>query len=60
VFSRKKARILLLSNSRDALGRFIVGLKSLRKFDLYKGKGIFEYSSFDGIKLKVGKQQQFY
>ncbi len=60
IFARKRNRLLLLSNNHDALSRFVVGLKKLRKFDLYKGKGIFEYSNFDGIKLKVGKQQQFY
>lgn len=60
VFSRRKSRILLLSSDYNLLSNFIVKLKRLRKFDFYKGKGVFEYNTFDGIKLKVGKQQQFY
>lgn len=60
IFSRKKNRVLLVSNDYDVLYRFIFKLKSLRKFNFYKGKGLFEYSNFDNIKLKVGKQQQFY
>lgn len=60
VFSRKKNRLLLVSNNYEVLYKFIFKLKGLRKFNFYKGKGLFEYSSFDGIKLKVGKQQQFY
>lgn len=60
VFARRKNRLLFVSTSQESLSTFIHGLKRLRSFDFYKGKGIFEYSSFDGIKLKVGKQQQFY
>lgn len=58
--SKKKDSIKFLSTNKALLGNFIAYLKTLRKFNLYKGKGLYELKDFSTIKLKVGKQQQMF
>lgn len=58
--SKRKDSIKFLSNDKILLGNFIAYLKTLRKFNLYKGKGLYELKDFSTIKLKVGKQQQMF
>lgn len=57
---RNKEFIRFMSNNKILLGNFVAFIKKLKKFNLYKGKGIYELSDFSKIKLKVGKQQQMF
>jgi hypothetical protein len=58
VFCRKN-QIYILSNDIKKTGDFISMLKSIKKINFYKGKGVTEFKNFKFTKLKVGKKQRF-
>lgn len=60
VFIRKRNMLRLISSNYQSLNSFNILLKNLRKFDKYKGKGIFSLGNFNDVKLKPGKKQQFF
>jgi len=54
----KKNQVYGLSNDKILLFDFFSSLKSLKKINYYKGKGILEFNNFKFMKLKVGKKQK--
>lgn len=58
IFCRKN-QIYILSNNQKELFDFAATLKSIKKINFYKGKGVIEFKNFKFIKLKVGKKQRF-
>lgn len=55
----KKSQIYLFSTSKPSLLNFSSKIKSLKKINYYKGKGILNFKNFKFLKLKVGKKQRF-
>lgn len=60
VLTRRRNHLRLFSSDLGKLSAFVKVLTSLRSFDKYKGKGIYQYSDFSQVKLKTGKKQQFF
>jgi ABC-type uncharacterized transport system fused permease/ATPase subunit len=58
IFCRKN-QIYVLSSNLKRLHDFTSTLKSIKKINFYKGKGIIEFKNFKFTKLKVGKKQRF-
>jgi hypothetical protein len=54
----KKNQVYGLSTDKSLLFDFFSSLKSLKKINYYKGKGILEFNNFKFMKLKVGKKQK--
>lgn len=53
----KKNQLYFFSKFKDFLLNFVNKLTSLKKINLYKGKGIIPYSNFKFMKLKKGKKK---
>ena len=58
VFCRRN-QIYILSQNHSDLFNFISVIKSVKKANFYKGKGVLEFKNFKFTKLKVGKKQRF-
>jgi hypothetical protein len=58
IFCRKN-QIYMLSKNPGTVSEFMSTLKTIKKINFYKGKGITEFKNFKFTKLKVGKKQRF-
>jgi ribosomal protein L6P/L9E len=58
IFCRRNQIYVLSANFRDVFD-FISLIKSVKKANFYKGKGVLQFKNFKFTKLKVGKKQRF-
>jgi ribosomal protein L6P/L9E len=58
IFCRRN-QIYILSYNPSEVFDFISTIKSVKKSNFYKGKGVLQFKNFKFTKLKVGKKQRF-
>lgn len=55
----KKNQIFLFSLENQILNTFVNQIKTVKRLNLYKGKGLVEFRNFKFMRLKIGKKQKF-
>jgi hypothetical protein len=55
----KKNQLYFLSKEKSAISDFMYNIKTIKRLNFYKGKGVLLFKNFKFTKLKVGKKQRF-
>jgi hypothetical protein len=55
----KKNQLYFLARDKSEISNFMHNIKTIKKLNFYKGKGVLLFKNFKFTKLKVGKKQRF-